>query len=110
MAYAGTTVKDLDVTTPTEGASYVPEINDASREIKTVLKNQFAVIAKTGAYTLTASDTIVNCNGTFTITLPTPSTVASAAFFKEYLIKAIVGSGTITISGTVNGVESPTIR
>lgn len=108
MAYTGESIKDLDITTPLE-TEVGNVLNDAQWETKKVLKNQFAVVAKVGAYTLTASDSIVNCNGTFTITLPTPSTVASAAFYKEYLIKSIVGGGTVTLGGTVDGTVNPTI-
>lgn len=108
MAYTGENIKDLDIATPTEGASYLPELNDSDREIKKVLKNQFAVVTKTAAYTLTAQDSIALCDGTFTVTLPTPSTVAGGGYIKEYTLRNI-GIGTITVGGTIDGVANPTI-
>ena len=101
MAYDSTTIKGLSLTTPTESTSYVPELNDSDREIKTVLSNQYAFAAKTGTYTLTASDSYITCSGTFTVTLPTPSSVASATYIKEYTIVNI-GSGTITITNSAS--------
>lgn len=110
MAYTAEVVKDLDATKPTEGAgnSTWAEMNDADRETRKIIKNLNAIVTKTGAYTLTAQDSVILCNGTFTITLPTASTVASATYTKEYTIKNI-GTGTITIGGTVDGVANPTI-
>lgn len=110
MAYTAEVVKDLDATKPTEGAgnSTWAEMNDADRETRKNIKNLNAIVTKTANYTLTAQDAVVLCNGTFTITLPSASTVGSSAYTKEYTIKNI-GTGTITISATVDGVVNPTI-
>ena len=108
--YTSTTIKGLDVTTPLEGAgnSLPPELNDSDREIKTVLKNQFAVAAKTGTYALLVSDSMITCSGTFTVTLPTVSDVASSTFTKHYIVLN-TGTGTITIARNgvnINGAAS----
>ena len=108
--YTSTTIKGLDVTTPTEGQgnSLPPELNDSDREIKTVLKNQFAVAAKTGTYALLVSDSMITCSGTFTVTLPTVSDVASSTFTKHYIVLN-TGTGTITIARNgvnINGAAS----
>ena len=108
--YTSTTIKGLDVTTPTEGQgnSLPPELNDSDREIKTVLKNQYAVAAKTGTYALLVSDSMITCSGTFTVTLPTVSDVASSTFTKHYIVLNI-GTGTITIARNgvnINGAAS----
>ena len=97
--YTGTTIKDLDVTTPVEGASYPPELNDAVREIKTALKNNEATIAKTSAYTVLSSDKTITCTGSsnFTLTLPQQSAVSSATVTKEYTF-INVGTGIITLA------------
>lgn len=53
-------------------------------------------VAKTGAYTLTGNDYVVNCtSGTFTVTLPT----AVGRAGQDYVIKNS-GAGTITIATT----------
>ena len=41
--YQGTTINDLVVTTPLEGATTAPDINDAIREIKNCVKTSFGV-------------------------------------------------------------------
>lgn len=51
--------------------------------------------AKTGNYTLTASDTVVTCNGTLTITLPT----AVGLTGKQFIINNIA-TNTVTIART----------
>lgn len=51
--------------------------------------------AKTGNYTLTASDTVVTCNGTLTITLPT----AVGLTGKQFIIRNIA-TNTVTIART----------
>jgi hypothetical protein len=51
---------------------------------------------KTANYTLTSSDDVILCNGTFAITLP----VISASLVKKNFTIKNIGSGTITISST----------
>lgn len=53
-----------------------------------------AYVAKTANYTLTANDHVVDCTGTFTITLPPASGITG----REYIIKNS-GTGTITVDG-----------
>lgn len=61
-----------------------------------------SVVSKTANYTLTTSDCVVKCDGTFTITLPT----AVGAAGTLYVVNNI-GFGTITVattsSQTING-------
>jgi len=105
--YTATTIKDMVETNPAEGCTPA-ELNDCDRETRLVVKNQYSIISKTASYTLTGADHIILCNGTFAITLPTASTVASATYTKEYVIKN-VGTGTITITGTIDAVVNPTL-
>jgi hypothetical protein len=56
-----------------------------------------AIVTKTTTYTATINDHTINCNGTFTLTLPT----TGIAVGQEYYIKNI-GTGTITVSSSVN--------
>ena len=89
MAYTGTVINDLVITTPTEGptGSRTPEINDAIREIKTCVKTTIGVehnlttgmhiynqATKTTNYTLTTTDGTVFGDATtaaFPLTFPT---------------------------------------
>lgn len=58
-------------------------------------------VAKTGAYTITGTDWMVDCTAnTFTITLPSASTVGAG---KQFVVKNS-GTGTITVDG--NGSET----
>jgi hypothetical protein len=118
MAFNGTDIDDLDVTTPV-GASDTPStLDDAIREIKTVLKNQYAVISKSGAYTATTSDSIILCDasgGAFTITLPAVATVSSSTDTKEYIIIKIDSSANaVTIDGdgaeTIDGAATTAVN
>src|SRR5271157_1008834 len=56
-----------------------------------------AIVTKTTTYTASINDHTINCNGTFTLTLPT----TGIAVGQEYYIKNI-GTGTITVSSSVN--------
>jgi len=56
-----------------------------------------AIVTKTTTYTATQSDHTINCNGTFTLTLPTTNIKVG----QEYYIKNI-GIGTIIVSSTAN--------
>ena len=114
--YNATKVKDLDTTTPTEGVgnSYIPELNDAVREIKTVIKNQYAVKTVTANYTATDADSIIFANataGAITVTLLQQSTVSSATHIKEYtVIKTDSSANAVTVAvytgETINGSAS----
>lgn len=55
------------------------------------------IITKTASYTVALSDHTINCNGTFTLTLPTVGLIDG----QEFYIKNI-GTGTVTISSAVN--------
>lgn len=70
-----------------------------------------AYVAKTGTYTLTATDYTIDCTtGTFTVTLPTA--VGAAITGREYVIKNS-GAGTITVattsSQTIDGATTKTL-
>ena len=58
-------------------------------------QRKMPLTAQTGNYTLTASDEVVTCNGTLTITLPT----AVGATGKQYVIRNIATT-TVTIART----------
>jgi hypothetical protein len=61
--------------------------------------------AVTSTYTITANDYLLDCSGTFTITLPT-----AVGFTGEYIIKN-TGVGIITVSGgeTIDGETTQTL-
>lgn len=104
MPYDGTNIKDLDATKPTEGSSYIPELNDSDREIKTVIKNQYAITSKSTDYTLTDSDSIIIATAPITITLPSASLYAGSGYTKQYIIKSIpTNMGNVSISGSIDG-------
>ena len=115
MAYTGTSIKDLDTSTPAESTGKVPELNDSDREIKTVIKNQYAINTFTSTpQTLSASHhrIVWNMATASTTNFPTATDVASSGFEKEYLIENI-GAGVNTLNATItlNGVAtaSPTL-
>jgi len=108
MAYDAENVKELDVTTPTEGSSYIPELNNSDREIKRVIKNQFAVVSKSANYTLTSAESVVICTAGIQITLPSAGSVAGSGSTKHYWIKNS-SSSTVTVVGSVDGESNPTI-
>lgn len=112
--YTGENVNDLSITTPTEGATPPSEVNNAIREIKDVIKNQWATIVKSAAYTLTPQDSLILVSGTTTITVPASTDVSSSTFLKEYTIIKTDAAGTnVTIartgSDTFNGATSITL-
>ncbi len=84
--------KDLDLTTPTEGATPPAEVNNAIREAKRVLKIGSAIITTTGNLQLTEQHSTVLINGAHTITLPTIADVSSSTFTKRYRIINISAS------------------
>ena len=112
--YTGTIIKNLDVTTPTEGSTPPKELNDADREIKTILKNTHSIVTVTGTYTALATDEVILCNSAsdFTINLLQSSTLGSSTFTKRYMIINI-NTGIVTIdaysSETINGVATTTL-
>jgi hypothetical protein len=57
----------------------------------------FAISTQTATYAVLPTDHTINCNGTFTVTLPTTNIEVG----QEYYIKNI-GTGTITVFSTVN--------
>ncbi len=84
--------KDLDLTTPTEGATPPAEVNNAIREAKRVLKVESAIITTTGNLQLTEQHSTVLINGAHTVTLPTIANVSSSTFTKRYRIINISAS------------------
>lgn len=112
--YTGVNIKDLSVSTPTEGATPPSEVNDSIREIKTVFKNQNAVASKTADYTLTNADSVIYVSasgGNVILTLPQQSSVSSSTFIKEYIIvRTDTSSNTVTIdpysTETINGAAT----
>jgi hypothetical protein len=110
QTYTATTIKDLNASNPPEGSTDVPELNDSDREVKLVLKNQYAITTITTPTTLTSAHSVIVFGATTTATLPTASTVASSTYTKQYHFINPVGSGfTGTITGTVSGVVNPTL-
>jgi len=79
----------------------------ADGEIRS-LSGRLKVVSKTSTYTITASDDVILCSGTFTVTLPTASGIAGTT----YHIKNN-GTGTLTIDGdgseTIDGATTQTI-
>lgn len=110
MAYTGITIKELDTSKPDGSSETVAVLDDSDREIKTVLKNQYAITTITEATLLTAAHSVIVFGATCTATLPTASTVASSTYTKQYYFINPVSSGfTGTIGGTVSGVSNPTL-
>lgn len=110
MAYTGVTIKDLDVTAPNGASENVSILDDSDKEIKTVLKNQYAITTITGNTNLAATHSVIVFGATCNAVLPTASAVASSAFTKQYHFINPVGSGfTGTIVGTVSGISNPTL-
>lgn len=110
--YTGTSINNLNTSTPTEAGSFMYEYNDAIREIKTVLKNQYAIGSKTENYTTTASDSIIHIrSGTWTIFLGTPTAYSSVGHTKSFIIKntgtqtASVSPGSKKIEGTTTALS-----
>ena len=107
--YNATCIQQLDTGTPIEGATPPSEVNDAIREIKVCLKNQYSVITKTSNYNITNSDGIILCNtinNSITLTLPTAIGVSG----KTYTIKKIHPNNTLivntSLSQTIDGASN----
>lgn len=106
--YTGTSINNLNTSTPTENGSFMYEYNDAIREIKTVLKNQYAIGSKTANYTTTASDSIIHIrSGTWTISLGTPTAYSSVGHTKSFIIKN-TGTQTASVSPGSKKIEGTT--
>lgn len=114
--YTVNTIPELTVTTPTEGASYVPEADDAIREIKRALKYQFTPVSVTSTtYTALTTSSILlvdadTAGGNVTVTLPTAASLSG----RLYVIKKIDSSSyTVTVDGdgseTIDGATTKTI-
>ena len=79
--------------------------------------NTWPVTAKTGAYSIAATDVVITCNttgGAFAVTLPT---IASVGIGKWYIIKDIGGAGgsnNLTVNrsstDTIDGATSKVIN
>lgn len=126
MSYNVNTITELTLTTPTENSSYIPELNDAIREIKRALQYTYAVvdIADTDSpYTALTSSSMINgdcTSGAIEVDLPTAASMNG----REYTIKKVDSSenaltldpnGSETIEGLNNIVlyskgETITIR
>ena len=116
MSYTATVVKDLSLTTPTEGSTLPSELNDSDREIKTVLSNLFALQAKTADYTVLLTDSIVICTPTsvdITLTLPPAANCASSSYGKILYIRNY-GTYDVVVDGnaseTIDGSTTFTMR
>lgn len=88
MAYDANIVKDLSTTTPTEGSSYIPEMNDAVREVKRVIVyNESVTAVSSYPYTVLTTDSTLYCTGAGgTVAGPQLSTVSTTAFRKELTV------------------------
>lgn len=110
VVYNATIPKNLDVTTPPEG--FPPrDVNDSIREIKTVLKNQYAILSVGTDTTLTGTSTFIIGSSTTALTLnfPAASSIAQGTCTKEYVILNR-NTGTITLNIAVEGITgSPTV-
>lgn len=107
MAYDANTIAALSVTTPTENASYVDEVNDALREIKRALQRAYAVKAITDTdspYTADTEYSVILANatsGAITVNLPTAASIAG----RTYTIKN-TGDGSNAVTVDPNGSET----
>lgn len=107
--YTAEVIGSLAPNTPIEGATPPSEVNDAIREIKIVLLNQFAAkrIDNSTNINLAVSDALVvvdaeTAGGDVTVNLPA---VATAKKGKEYTIKK-GDSGTNIVTVDANGSET----
>lgn len=99
MPYTGQTIAELDETKPSGTTEYVNTGDDAIKEIKSVLKKQYAVTTKTAAYTTTVSDSTILCDATaaaFTVTVV--SAVTAGAGKRQKFKKTDASANAVTIS------------
>ena len=69
-----------------------------------VARQREPIVVKTSNYTLTIDDEIILCSGTWTLTLPTASTVPG----KVWKLKKS-DAGVITLAGVIDGVTNPIV-
>ena len=85
----------------------IVRLHDEISALRTIEIGLSSVLTKTTTYAILASDEIIRCDGTFTVTLP-----AATGSNIMYLV-INVGTGTITIAttggDTVNGAAPNTI-
>ena len=85
MSYAAEMIPQLIPTMPTENATYMWELNDAVREIKTVLRNQYKHILAHEDISVGYGVTVIECSPNKNMTINLPTAVGCAG--KEYIIK-----------------------
>ena len=71
------------------------------------IKITAAIATKTTTYTITSSDFLLLCNGTFTITLPTPVGISGRMYFVKN-----IGTGIVTLAtaaATIDGQSTQII-
>lgn len=115
MSYTAQIIPQLVTTTPTEGDTYIWELNDAIREVKVVLANCILnqkSLARNDVYTATNDIHLIVLYGSagsigVTVNLPTASGKAG----KEYIIKTTGVSGGIGLDSylTIDPYLSETI-
>lgn len=99
--YGNTTSKTIQLTVDAKGRITAISYGDISISENKV---SFSYKYKTGTYTILSTDYTINCNGTFTVTLPTAVEIQG----KIFVIKNS-GSGVITINTTSSQtIDTPT--
>lgn len=95
-SYGGSTDSLASPSLSSWAASVSSALDASDTTVNTrITQRVLPLTAKTGNYTLTASDTVVTCNGTLTITLPT----AVGLTGKQFIIRNIA-TNTVTIART----------
>jgi hypothetical protein len=121
MAYTETTIPALTTTTPTENSSYVPELNDAIREIKTALQQDSDgyIARQTGCIgwkdadeiyiysnRIRIKDKLVKWNSTLTKDVGSPS---ASTWYYVYVDYSAVTTGTdVTATEIITSTTAPT--
>lgn len=107
MAYDSNTIPGLSVTTPTENASYIPELNDAIREIKRALQYANAVVTITNTdspYTPVVTTAVILADAStaaITVDLATATCVSG----QKFIVKNI-GDGSYDVTVSTEGAET----
>ena len=107
--YTGTTIDDLDSTTPLENCSPA-ELNDATRELKSCLKatfgadhvtatgkHKFSLLTKSATYTATVGDSIILMEGSKTVQL-----YAASGNSGKLTTIINIGTGEILVDGNAS--------